>query len=527
MDGPGQVGCFGERADHRPIPPRVTKAIRTVGPADEKLLISLFAEIDQAPSAARALAAWTSWRTRSDAERDRREMHVVLAAPDGPAHGYGVIVGLEDGDPVPTLRVAVRAGPQGSNAAVRIIAHLQAEARLAGATVVRIEVGSSGDPVRRACKSLGYWHVGIDGEAAVMLADLADPASDEAAAGRSSRTLECRILGADAHAWQDVLGHARADFYHLPGYVALCARQEGGRGVAVLVADGSRTVLLPLILRSLPDGGLDATSPYGYPGPLATTDDPGFIEVALAGAREVLAAAGVVSAFVRLHPLLNTVPPRSFGSIVRHGDTIAVDLTGPDGDLWAQLRSNHRRDITRAREAGCVARIDPTWSHLADFKAIYRSTMARRDASAYYFFDDAYFDDLRAALPDRLHLCVVEVQGEAAAAGLFVETDGIVEYHLGGTDERHLGLQPSKLMLHFASEWARERGNQWFHLGGGVGGADDSLLRFKLGFSSGRHPFSTVRAVLDAAAYERLVRERAPDLDPADRGGFFPAYRRP
>jgi hypothetical protein len=41
-------------------------------------------------------------------------------------------------------------------------------------------------------------------------------------------------------------------------------------------------MLLPLVIRGIPGGGFDATSPYGYPGPVGTgTDDPAFLRVAL------------------------------------------------------------------------------------------------------------------------------------------------------------------------------------------------------------------------------------------------------
>ena len=93
-----------------------------------------------------------------------------------------------------------------------------------------------------------------------------------------------------------------------------------------------------------------------------------------------------------------------------------------------------------------------------------------------------------------------------AAAGLFVETRGIVQYHLSGTDDAFRDVQPTKLMLHFVRAWARDRGNHVFHLGGGVGGDDDSLLWFKTGFAPAGHSFATLRIVLDEAEYERIRR---------------------
>jgi len=119
----------------------------------------------------------------------------------------------------------------------------------------------------------------------------------------------------------------------------------------------------------------------------------------------------------------------------------------------------------------------------------------------------------------------VHKDGVVAAVGLFVETNGIVQYHLSGTGDAFRAVQPTKLMMHFVRSWAKDRGNQVLHLGGGVGGHSDSLLQFKVGFSPLRHKFATLRMVIDEGEYSHLVEARDPLLDPGARSGFFPLYR--
>ena len=286
-------------------------------------------------------------------------------------------------------------------------------------------------------------------------------------------------------------------------------------------------MLLPLVLREIPGGGIDATSPYGYPGPLVIgPDDPAFLADALRAGVEHLAGHGVVSAFVRLHPLLNAEPPTAIGTLVQHGETVSVDLTQPADALWAQTRMNHRRDITRALQLGYVARMDDEWEHLGTFRDLYRDTMARNAAAPWYFFEDAYFDGLRTALGEHLHLCVVEGEGGVAAAGLFGETGGIVEYHLSGTSEAARHVQPTKLMMHFVRGWAKERGNRSLHLGGGVGGRADSLLPVQGRLLAAAPP------VPHAADRRRRGALRGPGgrprpgaSTPPTGTGFFPLYR--
>jgi hypothetical protein len=153
--------------------------------------------------------------------------------------------------------------------------------------------------------------------------------------------------------------------------------------------------------------------------------------------------------------------------------------------------------------------------------------MDRVGASAYYRFDGSYFEGLRQWLGERIHLGVVEIEGAVAGGALFVETGGLVDYHLSATDEARVRERPTKLLLHFMRTWARERGNRLMHLGGGLGGREDSLFDFKSGFSSVRHPYRTLRLVTDETRYDELVRERDPDAGSNDPSAFFPAYRAP
>jgi len=343
--------------------------------------------------------------------------------------------------------------------------------------------------------------------------------------------VQAELLGADSPAWTQVLARVPHDFHHLPGYATLSAEFEGGAARALLVEDGARGLLLPLVIRPVPGGALDATSPYGYAGPLTWGDGgSAFESAALQAGIELLRAAGVVSLFIRLHPILNSAPPAGIGTLVNHGETVSIDLTQSNEALWAQTRLNHRRDIVRATKAGRGALIDEDWVHFDTFARLYRETMERLDAEDRHKFDEAYFHRLREVLGPSLTLWVVPYGDDIAAAGLFAETSGIVQYHLSGTDVRYTRDGPTKLLLHGVRVWAKDRGDTVFHLGGGVGAADDSLLHFKAGFSDKRLPFHTLRVVVDEAEYVRLVTAADPGgeaaLDPADLTGFFPLYRK-
>jgi hypothetical protein len=330
--------------------------------------------------------------------------------------------------------------------------------------------------------------------------------------------------------WTQALGRVAHDTYHLPEYVHMDASYAGGAAKAFLYSEDTRTFLLPLILRPVPGTGrYDAVSPYGYPGPISNADDAGFWTRACQALRSILSRTGVVACFVRIHPILQ--PPvgelQRVGVVVMHGRTVSIDLRLSEEQMWGQIRENHRRQIRRARGAGCTVTLDP-WDQLDDFISMYHETMRRVGADAYYFFGRRYFERLHEEMGHAVWLaCVRSPAGQAIGGGVFFERCGIVQYHLGATRTEFLSQQPTKLMFDEVRRWAQARGNTVLHLGGGVGGEGNPLFRFKAGFSHRSHPFYTWRIVADDDMYARLSASHDPDIDPTDHEGFFPAYRRP
>lgn len=364
--------------------------------------------------------------------------------------------------------------------------------------------------------------------------------------------VDIQLLNVDAPRWSELLADQRHDFYHLPGYVRLCAELSQGRAVAFDIEHAGARLFLPVILHTIPGeeagGFCDAESPYGYPGPLLRTPPEwspeardGFVGEALAAMLGKMRALRLVSSFIRLHPLLPlaTGPLLAVGALVHHGDTVSLDLAVSEAALWQQIRGNHRTGINRSLRLGHQVEFDSCLDQFEVFLAAYHQTMVRVGAKPSYFFPREYYHRLHQALGGRLHLVLVRVDGVPASVALFTEVDGIVQYHLGGTFDEFLRLHTHKLLFHSVALWARARGNRCLHLGGGLGGGNDSLFHFKAGFSKLRHPFHTWRLITDEDAYRRLSAARALSAPPAPATAnataeseavaiaeFFPAYRR-
>jgi hypothetical protein len=331
--------------------------------------------------------------------------------------------------------------------------------------------------------------------------------------------------------WNEALRALRHDIYDLPEYVAVCVRCEEAAPVAFYAREGAQFALIPLLQRALPSSlgaplsWSDATSPYGYSSALFT----GGTEWCFRAVNEFVKACAerqIISVFVRLHPLLPSVLALdSAGNRVRHGETVYVDLTVPELLLRNQQRRDHKYDIRYLHAQGFKIVVDD-WSLYDPFMQIYWETMRRVNADQYYLFPADYFQDLRQALGSRLHLfSVLAPDCSIASAGLFTETEGIVEFHLSGTAQEYRRLAPTKFMLDCAINWAKAAGNRVLHLGGGVGSRNDALFQFKTGFSNLRSGFETWRVICDQKRYDELTKDAGVYDASIDR--FFPAYRAP
>jgi Acetyltransferase (GNAT) domain len=273
-------------------------------------------------------------------------------------------------------------------------------------------------------------------------------------------------------------------------------------------------LLAPLIVREIPAGGIDATSPYGYPG-IATAGDfsraigreksPASIDPALVD----FSATDLVSLFIR-HTLGE--PPLSAAA-----ERNVVQIADPD--LPAKSRSSDRNQINKNRRAGYEVELFPGSEtgaeQRAGFLTAYEETMRRAAASERYFFGAAYFD--RILESDRAWLAIARASaGDVAAASIVVRSDGFLHYYLSGSADAHLRDSPMKNVVATLVEFSAER-DLPLNLGGGLS-RGDRLEEFKRGFANREQPWRTSEIVCDRETYDRLAVGRT-------MGDFFPAYR--
>ncbi|CAN5645325.1 hypothetical protein BH10ACT11_BH10ACT11_21950 [soil metagenome] len=289
------------------------------------------------------------------------------------------------------------------------------------------------------------------------------------------------------------------EFFRSPEFLA-----AEGATHSLLVGGGVRPLAVPLIVREIEGGGIDAVSPYGYPG--------GSIEGGSVDCSELdLAGSGLVSIFVR-----ERVGPPAIAGGSERGTVLLHDPERP-----RNLRDTFAWEARRNERDGYSVQVVPgpevEQSDLLAFNDLYEQTMRNAEAADRYFFGAEY---LRGCLDFGRSWLVLsrDGDGELGSGAIAAVSDGILHYFLAGTADSHRAASPGKNGLVALLDLSDELGMP-LNLGGGIK-PGDGLEKFKRGFTNASEPFVTHELVADHAAYERLSEGR-------EAGDFFPAYRAP
>ncbi len=316
------------------------------------------------------------------------------------------------------------------------------------------------------------------------------------------------------------------DFYYTPEYHRM---DTSGKAVLFVYEEQGTTVCLPLLVREISGSCYkDATSVYGYAGPLISNPEmasvvgPGFQKsLALFFRQEV-----IISVFSRLNPLKEGQVEllKGLGTTLFTNHTVAIDLQQTEEVQWSQYSESLRRQIRRMGDHGMEVTEASSVKEWQTFGAIYNESMRRRKAAAHYFFPDSYFMDFRNARSFQPLLLLSRYKDEVIAGGLFTLCNGTMQYHLGAVKSDYISVSPLKQLLDEARRKGSARGMTIFHLGGGYGGKESSLLEFKSRFSPQRKEFRVWQYSTNEDEYSKLVKEKFGDESPT-LASYFPLYR--
>lgn len=340
--------------------------------------------------------------------------------------------------------------------------------------------------------------------------------------------------------WDHVVkSYLNWDVYYLCGYARAMERHEHGKALLIDFFFQGERLCYPIIQKDiaespeftglLPKGRFfDWETPYGYGGPLADGEiSEKAQQVFREELKEVYCKRGIVSQFLRFHPLLqNQSVLKNVVHYKTTKNTVFMD-TSDEKKVLQQLDDRSRRGVRKAQKSGMTVFTDHG-EHLMDFMEIYRETMDRVNAEPYYYFERDYYETLKNALDQDILFLYAVLKGQIIAAAIFFYNENFMHYHLGGSKTAFRKYAPTNLMFYEAACWGARQGIKQLHLGGGKG-KEDSLFAFKKQFNKhGQLPFYIGRMIFDDEAYQELLRIRKTfDFRFRPSESFYIQYREP
>jgi len=331
------------------------------------------------------------------------------------------------------------------------------------------------------------------------------------------------VISYKSGGWSKELNEFEHDFH-----VSYGAQNEPSNRVEPILLkweSNTNVILLPMLKRKIMGTPyFDLTSVYGYAGPICREKDISWLELKKFQKDMVTYFAEnlIISVFSRLHPLFNQENIlEGFGIVEVLSQTVSIDLTLPLDLQRRQYRKGVKSDLSKLKQRDLKIIEDKDHLLIADFVSIYNENMLRVGAEKHYFFPVKYYTDLFSDNGVEAKLFFVMEGDIAIAAGIFVFTGDIIQYHLSGTKGDYLQNSPIRLMIDYIRLLGTELGYKTFHLGGGVGSNKDALFNFKAGFSKIRHEFKVWKYIVDTEVYNQLSHELG--IDEGER--YFPLYR--
>lgn len=317
------------------------------------------------------------------------------------------------------------------------------------------------------------------------------------------------------------------DFYHSWTYHSL-----DGSGIPLLFVyeEGDNFVGIPLIKKEIVDSEYyDMSSVYGYTGPISNKDfkslSPEFVCNFKSNFLNFLRDEKIVTVFSRLNPFFKQNDLMGeFGGVVENGKVVVMDLSISLEEQRNAYRDSVFRTVKQLRKKGFYVKEANGEEDIETFSIIYKLNMLRIGASATYYFDHAYYRALlNSDEVDARLFFVYDINDYPVCGTIVLIANGVLQAHLIGTREEYLACSPAKLLTEEVTIIGRELGVKFFNLGGGLGFKEDSLFKWKTGFSHLTFDYKSWRFIANEEVYRSLLTKQ--DIDVDTRVDFFPLYR--
>ncbi len=347
--------------------------------------------------------------------------------------------------------------------------------------------------------------------------------------------LELKILDLSVTEDRNTYGEIVSNVFHNPYYhieYLQHHKNATNRIIAFLLEKKECIAIMPMILSPIQNTGYsDATSPYGYNGPLfkngISEDD---ISCYWGMIDQWYMENKIVTEFIRFSLTNNHI--NYTGKNVKTLTNVCGILKESFDDQWETFDKKVRNNYRKAISSGLSFKLHDQGSMDMDlvdsFYKIYYKTMQRNNASKFLFFSAEYFHNLVLNHKGDFTIGMVYHEGQPISTELHIHYKDSVYAFLGGTDSDFFHTRPNDFLRVEVIKWAIGNDKKKYVLGGGIKD-DDGLYKSKKAYFPKDEDciFYTGRKVINQQVYDSLTKKAIEERSLDKNDTFFPLYRKP
>ncbi|NNC50485.1 MAG: GNAT family N-acetyltransferase [Flaviramulus sp.] len=275
----------------------------------------------------------------------------------------------------------------------------------------------------------------------------------------------------------------------------------------------------------------DASSPYGYSGPLFNNATETDIRTFWSEVDKWYEKNNVITEFVRFN--LEDNNQYYSGKLVPSLSNVVGNLTNFDtiwGNFKQKVRNNYRNaeknQLTFEIYSGIIS------TQIIDsFYNIYIETMKRKTAAKNFFYPKVYFEKLISFNPNQIAIAVVYNKNTPISTEFIIINNNSLYSFLGGTSSDFFDLRSNEFLKINVMKWGIENNKKYYVLGGGRKNFD-SLYQYKKAFfpKDKDKVFYTGRKIINEKIYYEILKnievKHSDAIKLLDNStNFFPKYK--
>jgi len=325
--------------------------------------------------------------------------------------------------------------------------------------------------------------------------------------------------------WNNLLLKVESyDLYHTFEYHEVM-KKTGEEPIIIIYKNNNTEIGFPFLKRKINDELSDLVSVHGYLGPVSINVDDSFDSESFSKEfLQLLSREKIVSAFSKLNPYLSQQSKTlaNLGTIENVGELVYFDQ---QMELNEQILSYKKDTIRLIKKLKPISsfRFAENSEDIENFMAIYYSNLDRLNANSSFYHKKNYFEALlNSDMADaKIILAIHNETNEIMAGVLYFETKHISHIELACTNDEYYNKSPVRFLYDQIRILCHKEKMKYLDMGGGSGGREGSLMKFKSCFAQNYVDFNVWKLIAIPDVYDEL---QTVDQRNAD-SNFFPKYR--